>query len=110
MTEQIKHQIQNVSKLEQKMFCGLLFLLVVLFVTYGFLVKSTVHNIVLREGLGKERATLVSHIADLNTNYITLKNAVTIEVAYEQGFLPSPEPRFVSKQNTLKTLSFNNAI
>ncbi len=110
MTEQIKHQIQNVSKLEQKIFFGLLLLLVLLFTTYGFLVKNTVHNIVLRESFGKERASLVSHISDLNTNYITLKNAVTLEVAYEKGFMPSREPHFVSRQNTLKTLSFNNAI
>lgn len=110
MTEQIKHQIQNVSKLEQKIFFGLLFLLVVLFVTYGFLVKSTVHNIVLRENFGKERATLISHIADLNANYIALKNAITLDIAYERGFKPSSEPHFISKQNTLKTLSFNNAI
>ena len=110
MTEQIKNQIQNVSRFEQKMFFVLLAVLVMLFGTYGFLVKNTVHNIVLRESLGKDRVVLVSNIADLNTSYIALKNAVTIEVAYAHGFQPASEPRFISKQSTLKTLSFNNAI
>jgi len=110
MTEQIKNQIQNVSRLEQKIFFVLLALLVVLFTAYGFFVKNTVHNIVLRESLGKERAVLVSNIADLNTKYITLKNGVTVEVAYQHGFINASEPHFISRQSTVKTLSFNNAI
>ncbi len=110
MTEQIKNQIQNVSKLEQKIFSALIILLAVAFFGYVILVKSTVHNIVLRESLGKERASLVSRIADLNSNYITLKNSVTLDTAYAHGFQNAPEPYFISKQSTLKTLSFNNAI
>lgn len=110
MTEQIKNQIQNVSKLEQKLFFALIIVLAVLFLWYVVLVKSTVHNIVLRESLGKERASLVSRIADLNSNYIALKNSVTLDVAYAHGFQTAAEPHFISKQSTLKTLSFNNAI
>ncbi|TAK57892.1 hypothetical protein EPO17_00785 [Patescibacteria group bacterium] len=110
MTEQIKNQIQNVSRLEQKIFFGLIAILFILFSIYGFLLKTTVHNIVLRENFGKERATLVSHVADLNANYIALKNSITLEVAYSRGFKPASEPHFISKQNTAKTLSFNNAI
>ena len=110
MTEQIKNHIQNVSKLEQKLFLALLFMLTILFVVYGFFLKSTVHNIVMRETLGRERAAIVSHIADLNTNYLKLKNSITLEKAYARGFEPAAEPDFISKQQTLKTLSFNNAI
>ena len=110
MTEQIRNQIQNISKFEQKVIFTLLAVIVMLFSMYGYLLNSTVHSIVLRESAGKEKQTLISHIADLNAEYITSKNSITLDIASAHGFVSASEPQFISRQNTVKTLSFNNAI
>ncbi len=75
-------------------------LLGVLFLCAGFymyFINSTIHNIVARQNLENEVSKLTLTIGSLEFQYISLRNAVTLDLAYSLGFKEVTAKTFISK-------------
>lgn len=99
-----KETIQYYYKL---LFWGAAFMLVFCFVSYGYFLNKTVHNVVGRQQAGREIAQLGSDVGELESKYITLKDAITLDLAYSLGFQSVTNPVFISRTALSKSLSIN---
>ncbi len=73
----------------------LLFTIVFSFVSYIYLVNRTVLNVVAREEVETVLSTLGTKVSELEFKYISLKNVVTMQYAYDRGFTKIDEGRDV---------------
>lgn len=80
--------------------------IVVSFVLYMFLVNGAVLNVVAREEIGNNVATLNAHVSELEFEYIALKNSISIQYAYDRGFEDVEEVTF-AKRLDVPSLSLN---
>lgn len=84
---------------QKKIFCLLVFLLVIGLFLYGYFVRSVIVNIVARQNIESKLVTISSDVTNLETQYIKVKNSITVNLAQEFGFLPATSSRFVSRDN-----------
>ena len=76
---------------------------------YVYCVNQTVFNIIKRQRFEIQISELSSKIGVLESQYISLKNAVTIDLARTLGFKDSSS-EFVSRKSLGRGLSLNNEI
>jgi len=74
---------------------GLLFLL------YAYFVNQTIINVVAREKIEKDIADVSGEIGDTEFDYMTLRNNLTLDVAYAKGFKDTEVTAFVSPGKSL---------
>ena len=55
-------------------------------ILYMFLVNGAVFNVVAREDLENQLATINAKVSELEFEYIGLRNSITIQYAYDRGF------------------------
>lgn len=67
------------------------------FILYMFLVNGAVLNVVAREEVENDLATINSRVSELEFEYIALKNSITIQYAYDRGFKDVSEIAFVER-------------
>ena len=84
---------------EKTIFWTLLGILLLCVGFYMYSINATIRNIVSRENLEKESATLSLKISSQEFKYITMHNSVTLPLAYSRGFKDVSEKTFVSKQS-----------
>jgi hypothetical protein len=90
------------------------FLVVILFVSlfsYGYYVRSAIVNIVERQNIENSLADLSSRVLDLESEYIKVKNSITVELAQNMGFITSSNQKFVTKSVSgpgLSLVTFGN--
>jgi len=89
------------------LFFVLLSLLVLVFLAYVFLVNKTVMNVVERERVEKDIASLSSSMGELEFKYIGLKNSITLDLAYEKGFSDAIPTSFLAREKSVPGLSYN---
>ena len=66
---------------------------------YIYFINSTIHNTVSRQNLEKEASLLTLKIGSEEFKYITLRNTVTLPLAYSLGFADVSVNAFVSRTN-----------
>lgn len=86
---------------------ALLILALLLAALYGVLVRSAVLNVVEREQVEAEITRLVTHIGELEFDYIDQKNDVTIDLAYEMGYSDITDTSYISRNSAVSVLSYN---
>lgn len=75
-------------------------LLGILFLCAGFymyFINTTIHNIVTRQNLESESSKLTLAIGSEEFKYISMRNGVTLDLAYSLGFKDITAKRFISK-------------
>lgn len=73
---------------------------------YIYTINVTARNVALGQNLERQMARVGADLDSLEFTYIKLKNNVTLELAYQQGFKETKNPLYVSRRaNT--SLSFN---
>ncbi|MDD5318548.1 MAG: hypothetical protein PHF79_01865 [Candidatus Pacebacteria bacterium] len=80
-------------------------LFIVLVAMYGILVRQTVFNVVARQQAENKVADLGSATSDLEYQYISAKNAITLDVAYAHGFKDVTNPTFINRTTLGKASS-----
>ena len=86
----------------------LLVLNVMLVGGYVYAVNRTVFNVVASTKANKALAQSSATTADLESHYIALKNKVTLDFAYAQGFQDASNKQiFIVKKPVANILSFN---
>jgi hypothetical protein len=94
--------------LEKKLIIGLAILVLGLGVSYGYFVKQTILNVVIRQEIEEKMADLGSHVSSLEVRYIELKNRINLDFAYSLGYRDVPEVKFVSRSTLDKVLTLNS--
>ena len=64
---------------------------------YMYFINSTVHNVVTRQNMEKEAGQLALKIGSEEFQYITMRNAITLPLAYSLGFKNVSVKTFVSR-------------
>ena len=107
MTKIIKKQIKNLEYREKSIIWSLFSVFVLLFVSYGFLVSSSMANAVQRQDLSKQNATLNSEINSKEFAYLEAKNSITMELAEKEGFVAVNNQKFISVAPASTNLSLS---
>lgn len=76
-------------------FWSLILVIIICLFSYGYLVRGTIVNIVARQNMEDNLSALNSKVLALESEYIKAKNSVTEEMAYNLGFIPSLNQKFV---------------
>lgn len=66
-------------------------------VLYVVFVTQTINNVVERKQLESEISSLSIAVSEMEFQYISYKNDITLEKAYDLGFKESPETHFASR-------------
>ncbi len=66
---------------------------------YMYLINSTIHNVVARENLENQASSLTLAIGSKEFTYISLRNNITLPLAYSMGFKDVSEKTFVSRDS-----------
>ncbi len=64
-------------------------------------------NVVAREKIERNIGALSTTIGDLEYKYMTIKNTVTLDLAYTRGFTDATPTQFLSRAPQAATLSYN---
>jgi len=67
---------------------------------YIYFINATIHNTVAREHLENEASSRTLSIGNKEFQYITMRNAVTLPIAYSLGFKEVSVKTFVSKKSS----------
>ena len=104
----MKNLLNNTTQYKKPAVWMLLILNVVLAGGYTYAVNRTVFNVVATTKAEKGLAQSAAKVADLESHYMALKNKITLDFAYSQGFKDaSSQQIFITKKSVGKALSFN---
>jgi len=77
-------------------------------ILYMFLVNGAVFNVVAREDIENQLATINARVSELEFEYIGLRNSITIQYAYDRGFRDVTNTTF-AERTPRSNLSLNVA-
>jgi hypothetical protein len=92
-------------KKEKNIFWTLTAILLLCVGFYMYFINTTVRNVVSRENLENESSKIALEISSNEFKYITLRNSVTLQLAYSIGFKDAENKKFIS-QNGGNFVSF----
>ncbi|OHA47237.1 MAG: hypothetical protein A2541_01835 [Candidatus Taylorbacteria bacterium RIFOXYD2_FULL_36_9] len=73
--------------------------------SYGYFVRGAIVNIVTRQTMESDLASLNSRVLDLESQYLKVKNNITPELAQNLGFVTATNQKFVTKNTQTSGLS-----
>ncbi len=100
-----KHTLRKaiVEKINSKMlFILLSAILVLIFASYAYLINKTIMNVVARESTERRIASLSTTIGELEFKHMTSKSQITLDLAYQKGFLDALPSQFLAYNGTSK--------
>lgn len=98
--ENINKKINNPRFNKVAIFFGLMFLVIVSFFSYIFFLGRTIFDLVDRKNAENEIKLVMSSISELELQVLDYNNKVTLEKAYDLGFIPNNDPKFVSRKKS----------
>ena len=75
---------------ERRFFFAALALFFILFGLYIYFVSASVVHVIARKEIDREIMQMNSHIGELESTYITAKQAITEDTIGQYGFVPAP--------------------
>jgi len=85
---------------EKNIFWSLVGLLFLFSGFYMYSINATIHNVVQRQNLENNASQLALTIGSEEFKYISLRNEVTLPLAYSLGFKDAPAKTFISKKSS----------
>ncbi len=95
MTEKV---LQLQMNKERTVFWSLLVILVLSAFLYIYCINATVHNVVSRQNLENEASQLTLKIGSEEFDYISRRNAITLQLAYSLGFHDANVKKYISEK------------
>ena len=94
------HTIQKIDKVSNIVFWTLLAAIVLMMISYIYFINKTVRNVVLRQNLQNEIATLNSNLSDTEFSYINTVGSITLDTAHQLGYVAATqsEKTFVTRE------------
>lgn len=94
--------------IQKRMFWIALLCILSLITLYGYFVSKSITNVLLREETEQNIARINSELSELEFDYLTTKNAITLEFAQAKGFHTIKDKVFVARKSYLgRELSLN---
>ncbi len=81
-------------------FFAMVLLVFVSFTFYMFFLGRTIFDLVDRKNAESEIRLVMSRISDLELEVLDYNNKVTMQMAYDLGFVNNNDPKFVSRKTT----------
>ena len=81
-------------------FFSLVLLVIISFSLYMFFLGRTIFDLVDRKNLESEIKLASSRISELELEVLEYNTKVTLEKAYDLGFINNADPKFVSRKQT----------
>ena len=85
----------------RSLFLLLIGALLAFFFLYVGLVRATVSHVIARSNAERSMSSISGQLGDMESRYLALENAITLQVAYQDGFIPTATSQFVSKTQSL---------
>lgn len=102
----ITKTLNTIDRLSITLFWSMLSVLILLVGAYGYMVNQTVWNAFNRDQAEEQIVALSSKLGDLEFQYMSLSNNVSIEKAYELGFQnASGKTLFASREFVAKDVA-----
>jgi hypothetical protein len=99
--------IQEIQYREKNVFWFLAAALLLCVGLYIYCVEATVHNVVVRQNIENQFSQLSQSVDNAEFQYISMRNAITIDTAKSLGFVEVGNKSYVSKPS-LGYLSVNS--
>lgn len=99
MTKVIAISYRTLLRNRERVFAILIGAIVLSAIAYGFLLKKAVTNIVEREKIVSEAKKQNADIGDLEAKYFSMKNSITLNLAYSKGFKDPSNVSYISKKS-----------
>lgn len=64
-------------------------------------------NVVKKEKLSQEISGMQARLSELESSYVVLRNGISVDFAYTQGFEDVIDPQFIERKSLGKGLSLN---
>lgn len=105
MTKVIKQQIDKIEQNESKLFWSFLSCFIISVMVYGYSVNTAIWNVVKRQSIEKEVATVQADLGNIEAAYMAEKSKITLDYALGKGYVATIHPHFVSAAPLVETLS-----
>ena len=87
---------------EKTIFWTLLGILLLCSGFYMYFINATIHNVVIRQNLENESSSLTLSIGRKEFQYITMRNGITLSLAYSLGFRDVSAKTYISRNSSDK--------
>ncbi|MEK7182440.1 MAG: hypothetical protein AAB334_00060 [Patescibacteria group bacterium] len=105
-----KKLVAKISKTEKRIFYSAIFFLIFVSIFYAYFVNQTIRNVAKRENIENEIKTIVSNISELELQYLSKKNNLTLDYAYSIGFKEVNKINYISKGTEINGLTLHGGI
>ena len=89
-------------------FWGMVFAFVLMAGLYCYLINKTVWNVVSRQRMETQIASMHSSVGVLENSYISMKDGINLQMAHSLGYVSAQNPKYVTRTATLGRLSVNS--
>ncbi|HZS42934.1 MAG TPA: hypothetical protein VFA52_01815 [Candidatus Paceibacterota bacterium] len=88
----------SLNRLESPVvFWGVILALILFVGIYGYLVNKTVWNVVARQRAEKNITLLNTQLGSLESNYMSLKNNINLNLAHSLGFSQTTDTKYINR-------------
>ena len=100
-------QFEKINNWQKVFFWTGVFVITLLCFFYGYYLNAAIRNVVARENTVEVISKLNSSIAEREFKYISLKNGISIDLAYSLGFKSAKDTAFVARKGISQEVSLN---
>lgn len=97
--------LQHIEGNDRRIFWILIGTLAVVLFAYVYFLGSSVYSVISRKEAESESEQLVAKISLLESEYVKLDKAVSLELAHANGFIDIAVPHYISRENTGATFT-----
>ena len=97
--------LNTIDRLSARLFWSLLPTFIVLVGVYGYMVNTTVWNAFNKDQAESQIVALNSKLGDLEFQYMSLSNNISIEKAYELGFQNASSSTLFASRDVAKNVA-----
>lgn len=108
MTKIIKNKILSIGYSERKAFWYLVLTAVLLSGFYIYFVNGAIMNVVERQKIEKQIASINSRVSDLESSYLALNDKINVDYAMSIGFVKVAKEKYVYRKALGAKLSLNH--
>lgn len=105
-----KKLVTKISKTERRIFYIAVLLLIFVSIFYAYFVNQTIRNVAKRENIENEIGTITSNLSDLELQYLSRKNNLTLDYALSIGFKEVNKINYISKGTETNGLTLHGGI
>ena len=107
----MRRKVHTGQYIERRILVLLAGLLIAFLILYSYLVSQSIVNVLVRQDIGAEIATLNSRISSLESEYLVRKERINLSYAYTLGYIDIGNKEFVTRKSLLsRGLTVNDEI